>query len=235
MKKKFQEQIEILNKSNELDIGTLADVYGVSKALIKKFKPDSLKDIDALNPQPDDINLPAIRHTRNGLKRILKGIITEYELENEEFLKIIKNPAILKKNLMQKEESFWQNIHPQVKGLSKKKFEDGHYADSVETALKEINDIVKKYVKKKNGNEYDGAELMQKAFSVKNPIISLDDLSTETGRNVQQGYMQIFSGAMTGIRNPKTHENIKITSERAIQLLFFCSLLFYKLEDGTVI
>ncbi|MBA7577516.1 hypothetical protein ES708_19369 [subsurface metagenome] len=43
--------------------------------------------------------------------------------------------------------------------------------------------------------------------------------------------MQIFSGAMTGIRNPKAHENITIDSQRAIHFLFLASLLMFKIDE----
>jgi uncharacterized protein (TIGR02391 family) len=62
----------------------------------------------------------------------------------------------------------------------------------------------------------DGKDLMEYAFSVKNPVLALDDLTTVTGRNIQVGYMQIFSGSMAGIRNPKAHANITIDRLRAI-------------------
>jgi len=45
--------------------------------------------------------------------------------------------------------------------------------------------------------------------------------------------MQIFAGAMTGIRNPKAHANIVIDRNRAIHLLFLASLLFFKLDERT--
>ncbi|MCA1624128.1 MAG: TIGR02391 family protein, partial [Acidobacteria bacterium] len=67
---------------------------------------------------------------------------------------------------------------------------------------------VKLKVKKKTGNELDGASLMDTAFSPKTPIISLDDLGTESGRNIQTEYMQIFACSMTGIRSPKAHDII---------------------------
>lgn len=120
--------------------------------------------------------------------------------------------------------TFWNLLHPEIIKVSKSRFEAGHFADSVEAAFKEINTIVKDIVKQKTGQEFDGADLMNKAFSVNQPIIKLDDISTETGKNIQKGYMQIFSGAMTGIRNPKTHGNIEITHERSIHFLFLASL-----------
>jgi uncharacterized protein (TIGR02391 family) len=84
---------------------------------------------------------------------------------------------------------------------------------------------VKRIVKGKSGNELDGAPLMKTAFSVKNPVITLDDLSTNDGQNIQQGYMEIFAGAMTGIRNPKAHGIVTIGPERAIHFIFLASLL----------
>ena len=40
----------------------------------------------------------------------------------------------------------------------------------------------------------------------------------------------MFAGAMTGIRNPKAHENQTITKEDAIRKLNFASLLMYKVD-----
>jgi len=127
--------------------------------------------------------------------------------------------------------SFWDLLHPKIVEVSKSRFETNHYADSVEAALKEVNKIVKSIVKQKIGKEFDGANLMNRAFSLNNPIIILDDLSTHTGKDIQIGYMQIFSGAMTGIRNPKAHENIIIDKQRAIHFLFLSSLLMFKIDE----
>ena len=35
--------------------------------------------------------------------------------------------------------SIWDNIHPQIISVAKSRFNDGHYADAVEAAFKEIN------------------------------------------------------------------------------------------------
>ena len=127
--------------------------------------------------------------------------------------------------------TFWNLLHPKITAISKSRFDSKHYADSAEAALKEVNNIVKAIVKEKTGNEYDGADLMNRAFSIDRPIIKLEDLSTETGKNIQKGYMQIFAGAMTGIRNPKAHANIIIDSNRAIHFLFLASLLMYVIDE----
>jgi hypothetical protein len=44
--------------------------------------------------------------------------------------------------------------------------------------------------------------------------------------------MQLFAGAMTGIRNPKAHGNVAINDTRAISLLFLASLLRSKLDEA---
>lgn len=126
---------------------------------------------------------------------------------------------------------FWIDIHPKITSVAKSRFESNHYADAVESALKEVNSSVKDIVRRKTGDELDGAPLMRTAFSPRNPIIVLDDLSTESGRNIQQGYMEIFAGAIIGIRNPKAHDNIHITENRAKHFIYLASLLMQKIEE----
>ena len=70
---------------------------------------------------------------------------------------------------------------------------------------------------------------MNRIFSVKDPIIELEDLTNESGVNVQKGYMQMLAGAMTGIRNPKAHANVVITKEEAINSLFLQVCLWRRL------
>ncbi len=130
--------------------------------------------------------------------------------------------------------SIWDNIHPQIISVAKGRFDNGHYADAVEAAFKEINTRVKKIYKDRTSVEKDGAKLMQSAFSVQNPIIKLGDTSTETGANIQQGYMEMFVGAMIGIRNPQAHNNLLISKDRAIRKLHFASMLMYKIDDELV-
>lgn len=109
--------------------------------------------------------------------------------------------------------------------VAKRRFDAGEYADCVEAALKHLNTIIKEEVRNRTGEEHDGSGLMRKAFSVNAPIFTIDTLTTETGKSIQQGYMEIFAGTMTGIRNPKAHMNIEIGRERAIHFLFLASLL----------
>lgn len=125
---------------------------------------------------------------------------------------------------------FWPLIHPEILAVSKGRFDAGEYADCAEAAFKHINSVVKDIVKKKTGRELDGADLMKHAFTPNNPVIVIEDITTLSGKSVQLGYMEIFSGVMSGIRNPKAHANITITRERAIHFLFVASTLMDTLD-----
>ena len=130
-----------------------------------------------------------------------------------------------------KEFDFWSLLHPEIVQHAKPRFEVGQFADSVEAALKHVNAKVKDLVRRKTSKELDGASLMRTAFSPNSPVVTLEDLSTDSGKNIQQGYMDIFAGAMTGIRNPKAHDNVQIDSRRATHMLFLASLLLQIFDE----
>lgn len=141
---------------------------------------------------------------------------------------IIDRPDILENNAF-----LWSLLHPTLSLVSKEKFDSGFFADAVESAYKEVNKIVKQIVKDIAGDEIDGANLMNRAFSVNDPVIKLNKLANESEKNEQKGFMQIFAGVMTGIRNPQAHDNLEIERSKAIHFLFLASLLLYKLDDRT--
>jgi uncharacterized protein (TIGR02391 family) len=123
----------------------------------------------------------------------------------------------------------WPLLHPQIAEIAEPRYSAGCYADAVEAALKRISE----QVRARTGIDEDGASLMNGAFSPNAPKLVLGDVTTQTGRAMQQGYMQIFAGAMTGIRNPKAHGNVQIDATRCIHFLFLASLLAYKLDEAT--
>ena len=124
-------------------------------------------------------------------------------------------------------------IHPEIMRVAESRMNSGHYADAVEGAFKELNNAVKDKAGPKLDNELDGQKLMQHVFSQNNPILLVEDnLESHTNKDTQQGYMMMFSGAMSAIRNPKAHENMEISKEDAIRKLMFASMLMYKLESS---
>ena len=47
-----------------------------------------------------------------------------------------------------------------------------------------------------------------------------------------KGYMQMFVGAISALRNPKAHENIRLDREECKKRLVFASMLMDKLDEG---
>ena len=146
---------------------------------------------------------------------------------------ILYNLELLKRKILsRKNEAFWEYIHPILADLIFDKFYSRQYADCVETSFKEINSRLKNICIKLGYPEKDGSDLMNFIFSVNNPILKFEDTSYSTGHSVQQGYMQIFAGAMTGIRNPKAHCNMQISRDDAIKRIVFASLLMDKIDEA---
>jgi uncharacterized protein (TIGR02391 family) len=129
----------------------------------------------------------------------------------------------------------WPLIHAEIAKVSKSRFKSQHYADAAEAAFKLINERLKGIVKDRIGKEYDGAPLMQRAFSSDKPVLVLGDLSTMIGRDIQVGYQQIFSGAMLAIRNPKAHSNVQIDAVRSMHFIYLASLLMSKIDEAVAL
>jgi uncharacterized protein (TIGR02391 family) len=168
--------------------------------------------------------------------RSIRESINKYKLLKNHHEKIFVQRNFSKKGTEWNDAGFWKLIQKDIVAQAKKRFEDEYYADAVESACKELIHRVKKWHKDASGEELDGKDLMFKAFHIDksnpDPVIRLDDLSTENGINIQDGYMHLFAGTVSGIRNPKAHNNIEISPERAIHLIFLISLLMHKLDEA---
>lgn len=156
----------------------------------------------------------------------------QYMVRSEADIILIQLDLLKRRVLAKENEGFWSYIHPLIYQVSEERFHGGFYADAVEAALKEVNSRVKRLYKKYRGEEKDGQDLMRKAFTASNPLLVFEGIDTESGRNVQEGYMQIFAGAMQGIRNPKAHENMSISREDAVKRLILASLLMDKIDEA---
>ena len=105
----------------------------------------------------------------------------------------------------------------ELRETSRKLFLDGYYALAVEEAYKCLNNVVKELTGLRH---LDGADLMKQAFSLNQPVLKLNDLRTQSEKNQQRGYMEMFSAVITGIRNPRAHEHRYLDDpETALELL----------------
>lgn len=129
------------------------------------------------------------------------------------------------------------SIHPEIRKVSERLFNNKHYSQAIYEAYKKIVNMVKDKTNrpKENEKELDGKDLMFKVFNKQNPILKLNNLSTESDINEQEGFMHLYAGAVQGIRNPKAHDNIEQKdSLRTLEYLVFASLLAKRIDESKI-
>ena len=238
---KITEQQNDLKRIEELKIGTVNEALDfIDRWYLRcrKTIDDYVSNVEAKNFK-ERSNLSLLITDNYGLLKDkiqfynskLNVLIAELQMNPESIIdpsKLEVSDSGLIKN-----DPVFKLLHIEISTVSKKQFEDGYYAESVFTAFKYVNNKVKKKYKSIHGEELDGKNLMMNAFSDRNPVFEMGDLSTETGKNMQEGYRFIFAGAMQAIRNPKAHELIQIDKIRAIHFLFLASLQLHKLDESS--
>jgi len=121
-------------------------------------------------------------------------------------------------------------LHPLVRRAALRYVDDGHMGAAILESFKAVNNRVKEMT----GLDADGAELMGKAFGGTTPRLVLTDLSTRSGQDEQAGFLDIFRGAVRGIRNPNAHEPFgALDDNAAIEQLTLASLLMHRLDATT--
>ncbi len=123
-------------------------------------------------------------------------------------------------------------LHPIISENALKKFQDGHLRNAVLDSVIAVFDQIRKLT----GLLEDGDELIGKSFSLSDPFLILSEIETESGKNDQKGFIQIFKGVYQGIRNPKAHSLAHdLTPVEAAQYLVLMSLLARRVEEAQII
>lgn len=151
---------------------------------------------------------------------------------------IVEALSILRKENHGREENVWGMIHPSICKSSQKLFEDGSYINATVDAFIEINDRLKniyRIVKPSSTEIPDGVDLMHKLFAGNPPLLPIGELESESGKNVQEGVHFMMAGAISALRNPKSHSNkVHISKDEATRRLMFASMLMYKIDEAIV-
>lgn len=109
-------------------------------------------------------------------------------------------------------------------------FLDGHFASAVEEAYKYVNHVIKS---RSGLLHLDGSQLMEGAFGPMSRRLRFNALKTVSQRDQQIGYMKIFAGCMTGIRNPRAHEHAYLDqADVALELLVLANHLMRMLNEA---
>ena len=122
-----------------------------------------------------------------------------------------------------------RDVHPALPDDVKRLFDNGHFPQATFEAFK----FVDAEVQRLSGLSLTGKSLMMQAFQEIGPVVSLADVSTVTGKNIQEGYKFIFAGSMISIRNPRGHEHsMRDDMNTCLDHLTLASHLLRVLEDG---
>lgn len=120
------------------------------------------------------------------------------------------------------------DLHPEISRASSSLYHDGHYSNAVEAAVKALNGLVRL----RSGLEQDGSTLMERAFNPSNPALRFNGLQDQSDKDEQKGFMYMFAGAVSGLRNPRAHGFIQDDPERALEFIAFVSLLAKLLDEA---
>jgi uncharacterized protein (TIGR02391 family) len=122
-----------------------------------------------------------------------------------------------------------RNIHSEVFKYCNAELVVENYFHSVFEATKSIAERIRE----KTGLIIDGVILIDCAFSTTNPLLKINNLTTDTERSEHLGLANIIKGLFGIIRNPTAHEpKIKfiIDEEEAIDLLTAVSYVHKRLD-----
>jgi uncharacterized protein (TIGR02391 family) len=126
-----------------------------------------------------------------------------------------------------------RHVHPDVLLFCRAELLQENYFHAVLEATKSVADKIRA----KTGLTGDGAELIDAAFGVKNPIILLNQLSNETEEAEQKGFANLMKGLFGTFRNPTAHAaRIKwaIDKEDALDLFSLVSYAHRRIDSAAI-
>ncbi len=126
-----------------------------------------------------------------------------------------------------------RHVHPDVLEFCKAELLQDNYFHAVFEATKSVAHKIRS----KTGIISDGAQLVEEAFSIKNPHLAFNTLETESEQSEHKGFANLLKGFFGAVRNPLAHEP-KIMwegEEDAVDYLTLASLLHRKLDNAIVV
>jgi uncharacterized protein (TIGR02391 family) len=120
----------------------------------------------------------------------------------------------------------------EIESVSRDLFASGHYSLAVQESFK----AVEKFVQQKSSIlGVSGTQLMQQVFSTTSPKLYWSERTTISEQDEQKGYLQLYAGAMLGIRNPVTHEFKWVDDPLlSLELILFAQHLLRKAKMAQV-
>lgn len=126
-----------------------------------------------------------------------------------------------------------RKIHEEVLKFCKPELLQDNYFHAVFEATKSLTQRIREL----SGLQSDGIELIDKAFSLKEPRIFFNSLQTKTEESEHSGFAFLLKGCILAIRNPCAHQPkilwVWDSEDDAVDYLTLISLLHRKLDKAT--
>lgn len=129
----------------------------------------------------------------------------------------------------------WNFFHDIIYNSAYKLFKKGFFDKAISAVDNEIEQILKIVNKKKKLKKNFGVNLIEQLFSENEPIIFLEDISTEEGKENQRDYKIYFKNCFRRIRNPFAHLNFKLQKQEAIRKIHLLDEMLNALEKGYIL
>jgi len=175
----------------------------------------------------------------DGIKQNAQQIIDSLGGEDalERFTPIIK---ALHEIIPEYPQLHWRHLHQKVKDRVKHYYSHQQYGEAASQGVQIYCEIIRKLT----GKMEDGSDLVNSVFGGKPfdkpPLVQLNDLKTESEKNIQEGQGHLSRGVVTGFRNPLSHAPIDssvpaIFSELdCLNILSLVSYLLKRLDRASI-
>jgi uncharacterized protein (TIGR02391 family) len=124
-----------------------------------------------------------------------------------------------------------RNIHSKIYEYCNAELINENYFHSVFEAVKSIAEEIRK----RTNLNLDGAKLVDKAFSISNPLIKINSLQTVTEQSEQKGFSNLIKGVFGMFRNTTAHAPKivwEITEDEALDIMTTISLIHKKINKN---
>lgn len=124
-----------------------------------------------------------------------------------------------------------RNAHFKIYEYCKSELLAENYFHSVFEAVKSVAETIRQ----KTGLTQDGSELVDIAFSIKSPLIRINDLDTETKESEQKGLANLIKGIFGMFRNTTAHAPKiiwEINEDDALDIMSTISLIHRRIEKS---
>lgn len=125
-----------------------------------------------------------------------------------------------------------RNIHSKIYEYCNSELISENYFHSVFEAVKSIAEEIRQ----RTSLTLEGAELIDRALSVTNPLIKINSLQTDTEQSEQKGFSNLIKGVFGMFRNTTAHAPKVvwiITEDEALDIMTTISLIHKKLNKNS--